>query len=149
MKSVFDASTREELVRRINSLNQQSNARWGKMNAFQMLKHCTLHEDMVLGKIKIKRVLPGRLFGRMILKRVLKDDSPFGKNSPTNSLLKTTHESGGDIEHQKRELINRIEQYANYMDSNFIHPFFGPMTKEQMGVFAYKHNDHHLRQFGA
>jgi hypothetical protein len=148
MKSVFDALTREELVSRINSLSQQNNARWGKMNVFQMGKHCTLHEDMVLGKIKIKRVLPGLLFGPMLLKRVLKDDRPFGKNSPTSSLLKTTHESG-DIESQKKEWINRIEQYANYADPNFIHPFFGPMTKEQIGLFAYKHNDHHLRQFGA
>jgi hypothetical protein len=147
MKSVFDAPTREELIKRINSLNQQSNAQWGKMNVFQMLKHCTLHEDMVLGKIKINRVLPGRLFGGMMLKKVLKDDRPFGKNAPTSSLLKTTKESG-DIEHQKKEWINRIEQYADYSYPNFVHPFFGPMTKEQIGLFAYKHNDHHLRQFG-
>ncbi len=148
MKSVFDASTREELVNRINSLSQQNHAQWGKMNIFQMLKHCTLHEEMVLGKIKIKRVLIGRLFGRMILNKVLKDNTPFGKNSPTSSILKTTSETG-DIEHQKKEWINRIEQYANYNNLNFVHPFFGPMTKEQIGFFAYKHNDHHLRQFGA
>jgi hypothetical protein len=148
MKSVFDASTREELVNRIKSLSQQSNSQWGKMNVFQMLKHCTLHEEMVLGKKKIKRVLPGRLFGKMILKRVLKDNSPFGKNSPTSPILKTTNESG-DIEYQKAEWINRIEQYANYNNPNFVHPFFGSMTKEQIGFFAYKHNDHHLRQFGA
>jgi DinB superfamily len=148
MKSVYDASTREELIKRINSLSQQNNPRWGKMNVFQMIKHCTLHEDMVLGKLKIKRVLPGLLFGPTLLKRVLKDNSPFGKNSPTSSLLKTTKEIG-DIEHQKKEWINRIEQYTNYSDPHFIHPFFGPMTKEQIGFFAYKHNDHHLRQFGA
>ena len=148
MKSVFEASTREELVTRINALSQQNNAQWGKMNVFQMVKHCTLHEDMVLGKIKINRVLIGRLLGPMILRTVLKDDKPFGKNSPTSSLLKTTKETG-DIEHQKNEWINRIEQYANYTNPNFVHPFFGPMTKEQVGVFAYKHNDHHLRQFGA
>lgn len=148
MKSVFDTSTREELVKRINSLSQQSNAQWGKMNVFQMLKHCTLSEEMILGKIKIKRVLPGRLFGRMILKKLLKDNSPFGKNSPTSSILKTTGESG-DIEQQKKEWINRIEQYDNYNNPNFIHPFFGPMTKKEIGFFAYKHTDHHLRQFGA
>jgi hypothetical protein len=136
IKSVYDLSTTEELINRINSLSQQSSAQWGKMNVFQMLKHCTLHEDMVLGK------------GRTMLKKVLKDNTPFGKNSPTSSRLKTTHESG-DIEHQKKEWINRIEQYGNYDNPSFVHPFFGPMTKEQIGFFAYKHNDHHLRQFGA
>jgi hypothetical protein len=27
-------------------------------------------------------------------------------------------------------------------------PFFGPLTKEEWGALAYKHVDHHLRQFG-
>jgi hypothetical protein len=148
MKSVFDTTTREELINRINTITPQNKAQWGKMNAFQMLKHCTRAEDMFLGKIKINRVFIGRLFGKMILKQVLKDDAPFRRNSPTSSLLKTTADTG-DIEQQKKEWINRIEQYANYSDQNFIHPFFGPMTKEQIGLLAYKHTDHHLRQFGA
>jgi hypothetical protein len=29
------------------------------------------------------------------------------------------------------------------------HPFFGNMSKTDWGRFAYKHFDHHLRQFGA
>lgn len=148
MKSVFETSVREELIKRINSLSPQNNAQWGKMNVYQMVRHCTLSEDMMLEKMKIKRVLIGRLIGGLILKKVLKDDSPFGKNSPTSPLLKTTHESG-DMEEQKKEWIKRIEQYASHTNSNFVHPFFGPMTKEQIGFFAYKHADHHLRQFGA
>lgn len=148
MKSVFDTVTREELVTRIKSLTPQSAAQWGKMNAYQMVKHCTLHEDMVLGKLKINRVFIGRLIGGMLLKKALKDDKPFGKNSPTSSLLKTLNESG-DIELQKKEWIERLEQYGRYTNSDFIHPFFGPMTRDQVGFFAYKHVDHHLRQFGA
>lgn len=148
METIFDASARKEIENRINSLSKQSKAGWGKMNIYQMLKHCTQCEDMFHGKIKIKRVLPGLLFGKMILKKVLKDGRPFGKNAPTSSLLKTTNESG-DVEQQKKEWIDRIEQYANYSNPNFVHPFFGPMTKAQIGVFVYKHADHHLRQFGA
>jgi hypothetical protein len=148
MKSVFDASVRAELASRIHLLSLQSNAQWGKMNAYQMIKHCTLCEDMMLGKTKIKRVLIGRLIGGIILKKVLKDNTPFGKNSPTSPLLKTTTKSG-DIEQQKKEWVSRLEEYARYDDPEFVHPFFGPMTKEQIGCFAYKHADHHLRQFGA
>ena len=84
----------------------------------------------------------------MLLKNILKDDKPFGGNAPTSPLLKTTSESG-DLEQQKKEWINIIEQYAYYNNPNFIHPFFGPMTKEQVGLFFYKHTDHHLRQLGA
>lgn len=148
MKSVYEQSTREELINRINSLSLQNNALWGRMNVFQMVKHCTLSEDMMLGKIIIDRVLIRRVIGPMILKKVLKDDKPFGKNSPTSNQLKITKKTG-DIEQQKKEWITRIEQYGNYKDPSFVHPFFGPMTKEQIGFFAYKHADHHLRQFGA
>jgi hypothetical protein len=148
MKSIFETSTREALVNRINSLTEQNKAQWGKMNVFQMMKHCTLHEDMLFGKIIINRVFIGRLIGPMILRKVLKDDGPVAKNSPTSALLKTVGHSG-DLEQQRKEWINRLEQFANYDNPNFIHPFFGPMTKEQIGLFVYKHTDHHLRQFGA
>ena len=147
MKSVYESQTRQELINRINSLSQQHTAKWGKMNVFQMAKHCTLHEDMMLGKLKLNRHFIGRLIGGMILKKLLKDDRPFGKNSPTGALLKTTRETG-DIEQQKKEWISRIEQYPAYTDPHFTHPFFGPMTKQQLGFYAYKHADHHLRQFG-
>jgi hypothetical protein len=41
-----------------------------------------------------------------------------------------------------------VEAYANYSNPGFVHDFFGKMTDEQIGIFAYKHADHHLRQFG-
>lgn len=148
MKSVFEAATREELIRRVNSVSDQHKALWGKMNAFQMVKHCTLEEDMFHGTLKIKRVFLGRLIGRMFLKKELKEGQPLTKNAPTSPLLMTAGQSG-DIELQKKEWIKRITQYSDFMNTDFVHPFFGPMTKEEVGMFAYKHADHHLRQFGA
>jgi hypothetical protein len=148
MKSIFDTSTKEELIRRINSLNPQSKAQWGKMNVCQMIRHAALGDKMLQGELKIKRVLIGRLFGRMILKQVMKDDAPFRKNSPTSPQLQTPAESR-DIEAYKKEWINRIGQYNNNDTQGINHPFFGAMTGEQIGMFAYKHADHHLRQFGA
>lgn len=113
-----------------------------------MVKHCTLCEDMMLGHVKIKRVFIGKIIGRMILNKVLKDEKPFGKNSPTSPLLETVGDTG-DIEQQKLEWLKRIDEYARFDNYDFVHPFFGSMTKEQIGHFAYKHADHHLRQFGA
>src|SRR5262245_54111757 len=147
MKTLFDPSTREELATRINTITASNNAQWGKMNVFQMLKHCTMCDEMFLGDITIKRVFIGRLIGPMVLRKALKDDRPFGKNSPTAPILKITDDSG-DIESQKKEWINRIERYAHYDNPGFVHPFFGPMSNDQVGLFCYKHADHHLRQFG-
>lgn len=59
MKSVLEKSTRDELIARIITLNENSTALWGKMNIDQMLKHCLLWEEMVAGKKKFKRIFLG------------------------------------------------------------------------------------------
>lgn len=148
MKSILDTQTQQEVIERIRSLSAHSQAQWGKMNVFQMLEHCALCEDMYQSTIQVKRSLIGRLIGGMILKQVLKDEKPFSKNSPTGKELMASKQTG-DLELLKTEWINRINQYQQYQVSNFVHPFFGPLTREQVGYLDYKHIDHHLRQFGA
>ena len=145
MKSVLDKTAREELINRINQLNENSMAQWGKMNVYQMLKHCVLCEELYLGKIKHKRSFMGRLFGKAGLKNILREDKEFPKNAPTSDAFKVKEENG-DITSEKQKWIVLIEEYGNY-SNNFTHWFFGRMTKEQVGQFVYKHNDHHLRQF--
>ena len=84
----------------------------------------------------------------MALKSVLKDDKALSRNTPTISSL-IIKETSGDIEAEKAKWIASIERYANFSNSNFVHPFFGKMTKEQIGQMVYKHIDHHLRQFNS
>lgn len=148
MKSIFDSRVTSEIESRISALKETAPAQWGKMNAFQMLRHCTMCDDMMLGKVQIKRKFIGRLIGKMILNKVLRDDSPFGRNSPTAPMLVTLNQTG-DFDQQKKDWIEKLKQYETFDNFNFVHPFFGPMSKEQIGIFAYKHADHHLRQFGA
>ena len=40
MKTIFDQSTRDHLISRINKLSEESTAQWGRMNIYQMVKHC-------------------------------------------------------------------------------------------------------------
>jgi hypothetical protein len=148
MKTVFDKTTRDELIARINTLNEQSTAQWGKMNVYQMLKHCTLWEGMIAGTIKCKRVFLGRLIGRMALKSSLKDESPMMRNAVTSPELKVK-ESNGNVALEKTKWIALVEGYAHFSTPGFVHPFFGKMTKEQVGYHAYKHTDHHLQQFNS
>jgi len=148
MKTIFDKSTRDELIKRINTLNENSMAQWGRMNIYQVLKHCRLWEEMIAGKIKCKRVFIGRLFGKLALKNTLKDASPMMKNAVTSPELRVK-ESNGDIISEKATWIALIEGHEHFSNPGFVHPFFGKMTKEQVGFFAYKHIDHHLRQFNS
>jgi len=146
MKTVFDQSTRDELISRIQSLNETSTAQWGKMNVSQMLKHCTQWDEMALGKTKYKQSLLGRLFGKIALRNMLKDE-PMKKNLPTVSSF--IIKGNSDVAEEKKKWIELLHGYASFSNDGFIHPFFGAMTKENTGYVVYKHADHHLKQFGA
>ena len=150
MKSIFEKNIQQELIKRVNSLSAENKPQWGKMNLCQMLKHCTSWDEWTLGinKPVYKQAFIGKLFGKIGLKRITKDDSALDKNTPTTNEFKI-RESECDIELEKAKWIRLIEQYQHYNNSDFIHMFFGKMTNEQIGIMAYKHADHHLRQFGA
>jgi hypothetical protein len=147
MKTIFDKATRDELIRRINTVSENSTAQWGKMNIYQMLRHCTLFEEMALGKTKYKRVFVGLLFGKIALKKVLKDDAPLTRNTPT--LAEWKIKGDGDVSAEKAKWISLLGEYDHFTDPGLVHPFFGKITKEQIGYLAYKHADHHLRQFNS
>ena len=146
MKTIFDEVTRNELIDRIKKMDENSTAQWGKMNIYQMLKHCAKSDEMYLGKKQYKQAFIGKIFGQMALKNVLKDEKPLGRSTPTLPELKNL-ESSGDIEADKTRWITIVEEYGNFSIPGIVHPFFGKMTKEQLGYMVYKHTDHHLRQF--
>ena len=147
MKTIFDKTTRDALIARINTLTENSTAQWGKMNVYQMLKHCTLWEEWIASNKKHKQQFIGRLFGKMALKNVLKDEAPLRRNTPT--LPELGIKDNSDVDSEKKKWIALIEQNANFSNPDFVHSFFGKMTKEQVGQMAYKHTDHHLRQFNS
>jgi len=150
MKSIFDELNRTELTNRIKTVNENNRSQWGKMNVYQMLKHCTIWEEWIQGinKPAYKQELLGYIFGKLALKSMIKDEKPFKRNVPTSAYFKVK-ELNGDIESEKKKWISLIEGYENYSNPGFVHDFFGKMTKEQIGILAYKHSDHHLRQFNA
>ncbi len=146
MKSVFDQTTRDELISRINSLDDNSTAKWGKMNVAQMAAHCAQWDEMAMGKTIYKQSFIGKLFGKMALKDMMKDE-PMKKNLPTVPSFKVT--GNFDLEEEKRKWVKLIDEYKSFSNDGFIHPFFGAMTKENTGYMAYKHADHHLQQFNS
>lgn len=145
MKTIFNEKTANELLARINNLEATQPARWGKMDAFQMLRHCTKSEEMFHGKVVYKRLFIGKLFGRMALKGILKNEEPLKRNQPTHPDLKIV--DTGNFERERERWIQLLKGYSAYSNPNFVHPFFGKMTKEEVGKYVYKHTDHHLRQF--
>ncbi|MDT0645426.1 DUF1569 domain-containing protein [Zunongwangia sp. F260] len=148
MKTVFDDQVRAELVKRVGEVNKASTAEWGKMNVYQMLRHNTYWNGWILGKYKpvYKQAISGKIFGKIALKRMIRDEKPLARNIPTSPQFQVK-ETKGDLEPEKAEWILLIREYDSYNNPDFIHDFFGRMTKEQIGQLVYKHTDHHLRQF--
>ncbi len=144
MKTVYDKTTRDELINRINSLNENNTAQWGKMNVSQMLKHCSQWDEMAMGKKKYKQSFIGKLFGKMALKNMLKNE-PIKENLPTVPAFKIKEKI--NFAEEKEKWINLLNEYEYFSNDGFIHPFFGAMSKEHTGYIVYKHTDHHLRQF--
>lgn len=148
MKTIFDDQIRKELINRISLLHENSPRQWGKMSVYQMAKHCTAWDEWVLGvgNQTYKQSFLGLIFGKLALKSEVWSNRPMKKGMPAGTLL-TIKETDGDIELQKKKWIQRVNDYANFSNTRFVHDFFGKMTKEEIGIFAYKHADHHLRQF--
>lgn len=149
MKSIFEQSTIDRFIERLQNLTPLSKSNWGKMTVYQMLKHCSENEKINLRDNTYKQLLPGRLFGRMVMNKIVKDEKPMSKNSPTHPSLKIKGE--GDFETQRNELITLLKRYPASSKSelkNLIHPFFGKLKLNEWEIYIYKHMDHHLRQFG-
>ncbi len=148
MKTIFNLAIREELIERISLLTENSKPVWGKMTVCQMLKHNTYWNSWILGKgeYTYKQELLGKIFGKIALKRMIKDDNPFDRNIPTSGQFKAK-EVNSNIEMEKDKWISLINEYEKFANPRFIHDFFGKMTQEQIGVLVFKHTDHHLRQF--
>lgn len=149
IKSIFDIAIRNELIQRINLLDEKHNPAWGKMNIYQMLQHNTYWNGWMLGNdnYNYKQEFIGKIFGKIGLSRMIKNGKPFDKNIPTSNQFKPKN-SQCNLVFEKNKWISLINEYENYNNPNFIHDFFGKMTKEQVGILVYKHTDHHLRQFG-
>jgi hypothetical protein len=64
MKNLFDATVANQLKTRLGKLEPQSERRWGKMTAAQMLAHCSVSMQWAVGElVPEKGALPARLMG--------------------------------------------------------------------------------------
>jgi hypothetical protein len=148
MKNLFEHTAVVEIEGRLTHLRSDSTRVWGKMNAGQMLAHCSGWMDMASGIDNQPRVFIGRIFGRLAKSSILKEE-PIRRNMPTDKSLVRT--GGHDFEMERAGLLEKIHSFASggpERCTKHPHVFFGTMTPEEWATMGYKHLDHHLRQFG-
>jgi hypothetical protein len=150
MKTVADPAVVRRLVERLRALEPETPRRWGTMTAHEMLCHLGDAAEMVLRtrpRVKPVTVRPRPLFKALVLW------SPFRPphGVPTNP----QHDPKADgtkpdaFDNDRERAIAALERIASARgELEPVHGMFGPMTVADWHRWAWKHTDHHLRQFG-
>jgi hypothetical protein len=100
-----------EVNTRLEQPEPQSERRWGKMTAAQMLAHCSVSMPWAVGEVAPERLaLPARWMGRVIKPLVFRNDDPMRKNSPTAKSLLVRNER--DFSEKRGRLLGLIDKFA-------------------------------------
>ena len=149
MKHLFEAARVEEVKERMAQLRPDSERLWGKMDAAQMLAHCSKGFEMATGKISPPRILIGRLLGPLAKKSMIVKGKPMPRNVSADKSLLVMEEREFTVE--KQRLLATMDRFAAggpTICTTHPHFFFGPLTPVEWAALMYQHLDHHLRQFG-
>ncbi|HEY0875317.1 MAG TPA: DUF1569 domain-containing protein [Vicinamibacterales bacterium] len=146
MKTLWDPRRQQELLTRIRSLRPDAPARWGRFTCPQMVVHATDALALYCGDLQCEVKRTPLLYPP--LKQAIVYLMPMPKNVPTARVLLARAPGRWDEE------IARLEQAIATFASHHartewpLHPLFGRLSARAYGVLAYRHTDHHLRQFG-
>jgi hydroxymethylglutaryl-CoA reductase len=133
-------------------LNENSKPLWGAMTAQHMIEHLCFIVENSLGKRAVPILTPEDKLEKY--KAFLNSPYGFMQNFkfpmlPENELLplKTADINAAIIWYSElvSELVELIHQPTF---TTTPHPMYGPLNKEETLQFHYKHNQHHLMQFG-
>ncbi len=144
-KSLYHTEVYNDTLARIEKLTTGSTPQWGKMDAGQMMAHCSSVFEVFNGKPLVGTPFIVKLFKGMIRKMVV-GEKPFPKNSRTHPQYLQTN--AVDFNTEKQRLLNAMRQWKEMEDQETHHALFGIMSKEDNGWSSYKHLNHHLTQFG-
>ncbi|WP_410219883.1 DUF1569 domain-containing protein [Pedobacter sp.] len=150
LPNIFTKEVSEQVINRINQLQNSSQPLWGKMNVAQMLAHCCVTYEMIYTD---KHPKPNFLMGFMLkkfAKKFVVSDKPFPKNSKTAPVFIISDER--EFESEKNRLIEYIRQtqiLGEYAFDGKLSHSFGELSANEWNNMFYKHLDHHLNQFGA
>lgn len=149
MKSIADPLELDSLVRRLGALRPETQRRFGTLTAGEMLCHLADSARSVLARPGAGDGRPRRL-ARWI---GLYSSLPWPKGAKTapgvDPRIAGTRPT--DFEQDRLRAIEGLRQLSTAPAEAFprSHAVFGRMRHQDWRCWAYRHTDHHLRQFGA
>jgi hypothetical protein len=145
-KSLSSQTARQELLDRLERLKPDATPLWGRMTAPQMLVHLVDWMAMASGDLPVAS--KNLVLRYPPLKQLLIYWLPFPKGVPTapELLARVPSEWGAEFASACDGVRNFESLYLKGQWPE--HPAFGMLTSQAWAVLAYRHTDHHLRQFG-
>jgi hypothetical protein len=148
MRSIARTKDLEALVVRLRGLEPASQRRWGTLSPAEMLCHLGDASTSILahpgGPPK-----PRRLLFKLI---ALYSPTPWpsGIKTPAQADPRRDGSRPGEFERDRNRAIDGLRAMAQAPGSALpgYHGHFGPMSEWDWKRWAYRHTDHHLRQFG-
>ena len=147
-KTLFNKETVDNIIERVNNLQPDNKARWGEMNATEMLFHSNLCNEEIFQpilpseKTTMKQYLL-RILALYIVPNFKKGIKGDVKKETVGKIRRE------DFTRQKGRFIELVNRFAEHKgELTLPHIAFGNISTKEWGMAAYKHMDHHLRQFG-
>ena len=143
---------KEEYIPLLHNLTADQPAKWGKMDAQQMVEHMRDVCKLANGKITLpllntdpEQLLQARHF--------MMSNHPFQENirvsvMPEDPKPHKYADLKEAIAKTETELMDVFTWYDNNPLGKLMHPMFGKLDYEQQIHYLYKHAYHHARQFG-
>lgn len=147
-QTVLNPSTTQQLLKRAKNLQANLQPQWGKMTVTEMLAHANMTNERILNwDGKLRKATFRQKVSKFVGLRVL---TKFPKNIKGAPIFDTKGKiDESEFEKEKQRFMDLLSEFPNTEKKlKAPHPLFGPLTKKEWGVVAYKHLDHHLRQFG-
>jgi hypothetical protein len=149
MKIVGDARALADLEARVEGLTLDAERRWGKMNVQQMLAHLAGAMEWVTGDGEARPwpQKPSKLIKFVALRVPL----PWPKGIPNPNDPAGVPVAPEEFDALRKRVLAGLAAMSRWeaTDRTPPHPAFGPMSTWEWRRWAWKHADHHLRQFGA
>lgn len=153
MLTLADAATTAAIVARLRTLRPDSERRWGRMSAHQMVCHlgdCCL---MAMGDYHVSP--SNRLIDRTVIKWLaLYAPLPWPRGVRTRPEIDQVC-GGGTTPAEFARDVARVEALVGQLVARRgradwpSHPIFGRLSEAAWLRWGWLHLDHHLRQFGA
>lgn len=153
LRTIDDPAVRADLVTRLSRLTPDRPRRWGTLTAHEMLCHLGDATAMVL--LDRPRVVPVDTRPRPLRKRLGLWSPlrwPHGLRTSPHYNPHTLGSRPSDFDRDRARVVDGLERLgAASADAPLepAHGFFGAMSVGDWQRWAWKHTEHHLRQFGA